>query len=162
MVVLKLSIKIHDGWRECPGDLKTSAEDGAGSGRKPWGESCHTHFISPVEWGTSALLSADVQGAQELIGGWTCLGSPDFKVIAGSVNSADWCCISPIADLTSEPFRAFTPEPSPCALNGLSVVTASDALYVCPASSKSLGWASEYSGKKRERQLFSVIEFWRS
>lgn len=126
-------------------------------------EKAVTHTSSAL-WneGPVHLLSGDVQGAQELIGGWTRLGSPDFKVIAGSVNSADWCCISPRADLTSEPFRAFTPEPSPCALNGLSVVTASDALYVCPASSKSLGWASEYSGKKRERQLFSVIEFWRS
>jgi len=44
----------------------------------------------------------------------------------------------------------------------MSAVTVSDILYICPVSSKSLGWASAYPGKKGEKQLFSVIEFWRS
>lgn len=41
------------GWY--PSDLKASAEDGAGLGRKPRGESRHTHFISTVERGTTAF-----------------------------------------------------------------------------------------------------------
>lgn len=104
----------------------------------------------------------DFQWAYKLIGGWTCPRSNDFKVIAGSVNCADLHCVSLIADLTNEQFRGIQAWTLPCALNGMSAVTVSDILYICPVSSKSLGWASAYSGKKREKQLFSVIEFWRS
>lgn len=106
--------------------------------------------------------AVDFQWTYKLIGGWTCPRSNDFKVIAGSVNNADLDCVCLIADLTNEQFRgiqAWTLFHVPWMACQRSLFLTS---FIFVQSALNLYFGFQSTRERKEKQLFSVIEFWRS